>query len=458
MKKCSYSIIFSPCAEYKNIKNYYNSVRGNSNITSSKNINSILSNIAKRNHLISTKRLNQISNDIASPETKVKSPFKALYNLSKGDREYKSHNKLKVVKGDISKKKNSSIRLINQQNRSQKGIDTNKIESKYKSVNDQERTNTISNKSQSNSKPEIFSNFMNYAKFYTYNKGDKKENLSITLPYNNKSIEKNIDFSKIHEKLTSRITEIKISDSSIEVIKSMHETYFNTLSEICHNSENEITSIIKVIVSGLKTTFESMCKKIDYNETTNQSIKADIKNLNCNIEKLKGSLDKQIKINNELTEEIGKLKEENKELKKSSLIIKETISQSVQTVEKFENNPDIKNIHKKRENKLIYFFNLLEEKGFPVHEIYDEEIKSISTDRFTSLSEQSKSKSIILGGEENSHQIEDSTKGKKQISIKNSSAKENCTDNKLDFIPILNISEISLDLSPKVEKNPSIEK
>jgi len=37
---------------------------------------------------------------------------------------------------------------------------------------------------------------------------------------------------------------------------------------------------------------------------------------------------------------------------------------------------------KQKENKLMYLFFMLHQKGYPVNEIYDEKIKNIPTNRF----------------------------------------------------------------------------
>ena len=55
---------------------------------------------------------------------------------------------------------------------------------------------------------------------------------------------------------------------------------------------------------------------------------------------------------------------------------------------------------KHRENKLIYFFNLLTEKGYPVQNIYDSEVKDISTERFSEIKEENKRNISIISFEE----------------------------------------------------------
>lgn len=60
-------------------------------------------------------------------------------------------------------------------------------------------------------------------------------------------------------------------------------------------------------------------------------------------------------------------------------------------------------INKKRQNKLVYFLNLLQEKGIEIQNIYNEEVKSISTERFTerTLSEKEDEFELALSKEIN---------------------------------------------------------
>ena len=60
-------------------------------------------------------------------------------------------------------------------------------------------------------------------------------------------------------------------------------------------------------------------------------------------------------------------------------------------------------INKKRQNKLVYFLNLLQEKCIEIQNIYNEEVKSISTERFTerTLSEKEDEFELALSKEIN---------------------------------------------------------
>ena len=80
---------------------------------------------------------------------------------------------------------------------------------------------------------------------------------------NNISIDKYFEFSKIHEKLTRKITEINAYESSVEEINSLTEIYLLSFSDLISIVDKDISIILNVIYCGLKTSFETYIKKID---------------------------------------------------------------------------------------------------------------------------------------------------------------------------------------------------
>ena len=49
---------------------------------------------------------------------------------------------------------------------------------------------------------------------------------------------------------------------------------------------------------------------------------------------------------------------------------------------------DERDYSKQRENKLMYFLYLMKEKGYPVNDVFEEEIKHIPTERFSKYFEE----------------------------------------------------------------------
>jgi len=119
---------------------------------------------------------------------------------------------------------------------------------------------------------------------------------------------------------------------------------------------------------------------------------------------------------NRLKDELQAYKDEDKKKLKSKKMNKEESNDG--DVEELKKQL---HVHKKRENKLIYFYNMLEEKGYPVKQIYESQIKSITTERFTSNCDSQLSN--------NNDDLKKDEKHEKK--------------NNLDFTPLLNISNIS---------------
>ena len=259
----------------------------------------------------------------------------------------------------------------------------------------------------------VISDLNRYSQLSPFYGVPKIKNFASLSSQNENSQEKFCEFSTIHEKLTKKISQVNTSNPRIEMLISMSETYFEALSEISGHLDKEISCILNASKTGLENIIEALrkkaliCEKEAHTELLNEK--------NKNEEMLNNKIkEEEVKIIN-LNMEIENMKKENLEIKsRNNKISKDKFhNQIVQTEESIFKPNDyfpsknlekiLKNqieinhlkkdltLHKKRANKLIYFFNLIEEKGIKIKTIYEREVRSISTDRFTdrSISDQS---------------------------------------------------------------------
>ena len=232
-----------------------------------------------------------------------RSPFQDNMKYNMTGKQLKKKNLLNDKKTENNLKQSNSNLNQNFINTVRKSVESVAVESKtVKHLNDSKFTK------KGNDQTKVISNFYTYSKLSHRNDATiNKYSTSIT-SLNNQSLEKLNEFSKIHEKLTKKITDIKAADSSIEVINSMSETYLNSLSELMLVVDTEISSILNVIYSGLKTSFDIFNKKMslipEYSNKTKKITKkcAEIQ------EKLK-------KANNQIIEQSKIIKEQEDKIK-----------------------------------------------------------------------------------------------------------------------------------------------
>ena len=283
-----------------------------------------------------------------------------------------------------------------------------------------------------------FSNFDNYNHLLKRKLQKNKISKVTVINNNEKKKTSNSEFSKIHEKLTRRISEVRASDSNPEIIFSLCENYLLTLGEISRQMDPEVSSLINAICSGLSNSIEIFFNKIKkcqclILEKENLALKENNKSLlilnqNCSQE-VQSLQNKNLEF-----EKLIKQYEEAKKIKNCEKAIQTRLYTQMllktDTQNKKANLKEISRLkkrlrmHKQRENKLIYFYNILDEKGYPVQEIYESQIKSISTERFTS-------KTLT------ENEVNISKKTLNDISLIEHK-KEEC--DKIGFEPILNIS------------------
>ena len=178
----------------------------------------------------------------------------------------------------------------------------------------------------------------------------------------------------------------------------MAEAYLQTLNEISDQINPEITPIINTIHSGISNLIEKLEIKmnslINLNnnitifEKENQTIKESLNNKAITIEQLNQTLKMKEEEIKELQVTLEKLAKRSVQKDKSSNPKK--IIQRKRKYSKANEISDLKSaLHKlkKRENRLIYFYNFLQARGYQIKEIYENQVKSICTELFTSNSD-----------------------------------------------------------------------
>ena len=108
--------------------------------------------------------------------------------------------------------------------------------------------NEISNKEICiNSSSKKFQNYEKYNQILN-KKFQKNKTSNVTMIHSNqKNNKSHIEFSKIHEKLTNRISEVRASDCNNEIIFSLCENYLLTLGEISNQMSINNSRIKRII-------------------------------------------------------------------------------------------------------------------------------------------------------------------------------------------------------------------
>ena len=409
------------------------------NICSTKNSKNILTNFSHKNSASGAK-LSYIGGYKSSTDENGKSPKEKLLKSKAANPNLIEKKRIDLFDPSISKdKKNhnlSSKSYFTNNNVNKKVKDASNVDLKLSTFS---KENTISSQNSESNQKNLVSNFSTYSKLSKRNNALFSKHSNNLTGLSNQSQDKINDFFKIHEKLTKRISDIKASESSLDVINSMSETYLNTLGEIALQIDPEIGCIINVIYSGLRTTIESYSKKIsNLPEILNKlsNFEREKNELKENYQKSENKIQEMCVILSTKEAEIAQLRNEIEKLNSikqddnSSQYFKKGKKNKKKDKEICELKKEL-HLHKKRENKLIYFYNLLEEKGFPVKEIYESQIRSISTERFTS-------------NDESDLSSKDDDAPKKEGKNK---------DDKFDFTRILNLSNLSIQSINK-EKEP----
>lgn len=146
------------------------------------------------------------------------------------------------------------------------------------------------------------------------------KNINMNNKLENKDCNKKMEFSKIHEMLTKRISQVKLVDTKPEVIEALCEAYLSTLYEISHQMSPELSSIINSIICGMKNAVESIVIKVNRCKCDEFTKKIDLLNFSLNeanktysneINDLKSKLAHLELENKTLEEKLKELKEKN---------------------------------------------------------------------------------------------------------------------------------------------------
>lgn len=165
--------------------------------------------------------------------------------------------------------------------------------------------------------------------------------------------------------------------SIVKVIKSNYDEQFR---ELLGNAERSIKTIAKI-----KTSFEDpineMIKRIN---TLEFEFAAETKKHQVEIDEQKQVIDR---LKDQVSQLKLKTKDNKNEKSKGELRLakelKATLKENKQMKEVIQDFKDEVDYCKQRENKLMYFLYVMKEKGLPVGEIFESEIKDIPTKRFS---------------------------------------------------------------------------
>jgi chromosome segregation ATPase len=160
------------------------------------------------------------------------------------------------------------------------------------------------------------------------------------------------------------------------MIKSNYDTHFKECLENAERSLNTITQIKK----SLEQPINEMLQKLSQQEF----------GFAAEFQKQQLEIDEQRQLIEKLTSQISSLKSHQKDPKEKLKIEKSIIKelkivqkenkQMKETIQEYKDEVDY---CKQRENKLMYFLYIMKEKGLPVGEIFESEIKDIPTKRFS---------------------------------------------------------------------------
>lgn len=164
--------------------------------------------------------------------------------------------------------------------------------------------------------------------------------------------------------------------SLFKMIKSNYDAH---LKECLENAERSLVTITQ-IKQSLEQPINEMLKRLSQQEF----------NFTAEFKKQQLEIDEQRQLIDKLTYEIASLKQSKKDSSEKSNVEKRIIKelkivnkenkQMKETIQEFKDEVDY---CKQRENKLMYFLYVMKEKGLPVGEIFESEIKDIPTKRFS---------------------------------------------------------------------------
>lgn len=169
-------------------------------------------------------------------------------------------------------------------------------------------------------------------------------------------------------------------ESAKSVIKIIKSNYDEQMREIIANAERSIKTIQKIKCS-FEEPINDMIKKLSVREFEHST---DVKKFEIEINDQKQTIEQ---LNKEISEYRDKIKDwkndksknEKRILKELKVVNKEN-KQMKEVIQEFKDEIDY---WKQRENKLMYFLYVMKEKGLPVGEIFESEIKDIPTKRFS---------------------------------------------------------------------------
>ena len=169
-------------------------------------------------------------------------------------------------------------------------------------------------------------------------------------------------------------------DTAKSVMKTIKMNYDEQMKEVIANAERSVKTIQK-IKSSFEEPINEMIKKLSLQEFEHST---DVKKYEIEINDQKQTIEQLNKAITECKDKIkdwknDKTKNEKRILKELKVVNKEN-KQMKEVIQEFKDEIDY---CKQRENKLMYFLYVMKEKGLPVGEIFESEIKDIPTKRFS---------------------------------------------------------------------------
>ena len=230
------------------------------------------------------------------------------------------------------------------------------------------------------------------------------KNLNLNQTNNQKYKQKAYKDDQLCDYLSKQIGTINLNDKNPKILKSCAEAYLNSLHDVAKDGNIGVSKLIYVIYQGLFQIISKLNENLANINISKANLQKEMQNeisilnqknaeANSKISELENALKQSIekaRIIEKKLEGMNKSKShglENKEIQtgcENLSLDKEnyyfnTIIKQKADLKKCKKQITILN---QRENKLIYFFNLCEEKGYPVQKIYDDEVRHLETDRF----------------------------------------------------------------------------
>ena len=249
---------------------------------------------------------------------------------------------------------------------------------------------------------------------YTTEKLDSKSLINLkremnSFPFTKYSTNRNVEqklqsellmkttFSGLQTSLMKNIFRVKTENCNTEMLLSMNKTFLDSLHEISLMVDSDLSVLLESIEGGMRQINKIISKTLKKCDCIKSANIIEELNKKLSEEKIKAYIkanDKEI-LEQKLRSNMCELNAVIKENEKLNQLLKEKpqkmVNEYAQT-DKFVDKKSKKkstdeevSMLKHRENKLIYFFNLLKDKGFPIDKIYDSEVKNISTERFSEV-------------------------------------------------------------------------